>query len=571
MSRNMNVIENGSDLHRRKMEYAKIALLNSINELSCSYEENGKKLYHENQDKTATDVATNILEQGQVVFQLVIAMTQTGKTGCMLAVIEKCFTLPGCDMRLNPKNVFVLTGLSSNDWREQTKERMPSTLQGNIFHRGELKRLRKAIGDSRDVLIVMDEGHIAAKEKMSVDKMLNELGFKDMECLYERNINFVVFSATPNGVLNDMKKWGNYAKKHIMQAGAGYKGIDYLLENNRVYQAKDLFIADEPTSAMTPKERAQRLKTNQPAMDSIKALKEHITTAYSTAKYHIIRTPTGDKAETVMSRFREVFGREHFEHIPCNSTSDDNEIQKILSEQPEKHSLIFIKEHLRCAVTLTPKSRIGILYERISKTINDDVIVQGLAGRATGYDAPEDMIVYTYIPSLETYMKIWNDGFDNIADMTFQGSRARKQRKTFTHPSLYENTGLEIEEEVVSREAVIDPNSYRVYDSYEKVIAAAAVLGYDRRGVKPPKAEEDGFVKTSLNTKKAVVSLEEAINKVPTAYGTNKGIKTWRTYYPCYEDKTDANTLRFVFIIRPDTANQEELSKKLQELDATVN
>lgn len=567
MSRNTNVLENVTDAQRGMLECSKNALVCSIQELGFRYESEGRKLYHENQEKTATEVATNILEQGQVVFQLVIAMTQTGKTGCMLAVIEKCFTLAGCEMKLNPRHVFVLTGLSSNDWREQTKERMPSTLQGNIFHRGELKRLRKAIGNSRDVLIVMDEAHIAAKENMSVDKMLKELGFKDMEGLCERNINFVVFSATPNGVLNDMKKWGNYAKKHIMQPGVGYKGMDYLLENDRVYQAKDLFIAHEPTSTMTPKERAQRLKMIKPAMDSIKSLKEHIITAYSMPKYHIIRTPTGDKADTVMSRFREVFGREQFEHIPCNSTSDDNEIQKILSEQPEKHSLIFIKEHLRCAVTLTPKSRIGILYERMSKVINDDVIVQGLAGRATGYDAPEDMIVYTNIPSLETYMSIWNAGFDNIADMTFQGSRARKQRKTFTHPALYENTGLEIEEEVVPREAVIDPNSYRVYDSYEKVIAAASVMGYDRRGVKPPKEEEDGFIKTSLNTKKTVVSLEDAINKVPTAYGTNKGIKTWRTYYPCYEDKTDANTLRFVFIIRPGTANEEKLS----ELDAIAN
>lgn len=29
--------------------------------------------------------------------------------------------------------------------------------------------------------------------------------------------------------------------------------------------------------------------------------------------------------------------------------------------------------------------------------------------------------------------------------------------------------------------------------------------------------------------------------------------KTWRTYYPCYVDITNNETLRFVVIIRPET------------------
>ena len=58
---------------------------------------------------------------------------------------------------------------------------------------------------------------------------------------------------------------------------------------------------------------------------------------------------------------------------------------------------------------------------------------------------------------------------------------------------------------------------------------------------------------TSLNRKKEVVSLAQAISKVPTAYGTNNGKVTWRTYLPCYENTDDKTTLRFVVIIRPDT------------------
>jgi len=50
-----------------------------------------------------------------------------------------------------------------------------------------------------------------------------------------------------------------------------------------------------------------------------------------------------------------------------------------------------------------------------------------------------------------------------------------------------------------------------------------------------------------------VVSLRDAVKKVPTAYGTNKGVKTYRTCYPCYVDTAQKTSLRFVVIIRPGT------------------
>ena len=74
----------------------------------------------------------------------------------------------------------------------------------------------------------------------------------------------------------------------------------------------------------------------------------------------------------------------------------------------------------------------------------------------------------------------------------------------------------------------------------------------------------EGFKETSLNSKKEVSSLADAIKKVPTAYGTNKGVVTYRTYLPCYTDTTDSTTLMFVVIIRPDDVD----SDKVKEVDA---
>jgi hypothetical protein len=103
---------------------------------------------------------------------------------------------------------------------------------------------------------------------------------------------------------------------------------------------------------------------------------------------------------------------------------------------------------------------------------------------------------------------------------------------------------------VKTKDNKVDINLYRIYDNEDTVKSVCKLLGYT---YKPTKNNEEGFKETSLNKKAKVVSLQEAVKKVPTAYGTNKGEKTWRICYPCYVDKTDASTLRFVVILRPGT------------------
>ena len=97
----------------------------------------------------------------------------------------------------------------------------------------------------------------------------------------------------------------------------------------------------------------------------------------------------------------------------------------------------------------------------------------------------------------------------------------------------------------------VDIRLYRIYESEAVVREACKLLGY--RYV-PTKENAHGFRETSLNTERGVASLRDAVKKVPTAYGTNNGVKTYRTCYPCYVDTSNSATLRFVVIIRPGTA-----------------
>ena len=74
---------------------------------------------------------------------------------------------------------------------------------------------------------------------------------------------------------------------------------------------------------------------------------------------------------------RSVFGYD-FEFI------DDAEDFDFLAIKPSKHTFVFILDRLRCAKTIH-KQFIGVLYERATKVVNRDAVIQGLAGRATGY------------------------------------------------------------------------------------------------------------------------------------------------------------------------------------------
>lgn len=186
-------------------------------------------------------------------------------------------------------------------------------------------------------------------------------------------------------------------------------------------------------------------KRIEPAYTAIREIKEKIE-SYREPRYHIIRVASGVKFDTVVERFKKIFGEDDFYHAPCHSEAKDNDVQSLIKDTPTKHTLIYIKEHLRCAVTLVPKANIGILYERVPVSVNDDVMIQGLSGRATGYDVPDDMLVYTNLESLERYLTVWDSGFTNLGDFTYQGMRTKKSKATFVHPDGFANSGVEIEE-----------------------------------------------------------------------------------------------------------------------------
>jgi hypothetical protein len=277
------------------------------------------------------------LEQHHTV--LAFAHTQCGKTGSMLAAIHLS--------KIPLERIFVITGLSSIDWLIQTKKRIPIR---NVFHRNTLHLFFKAIDRVKDPLVLIDECHIASKPGQIIHKVTSTLSCK-----------FVLVSATPD--------WKRYyplpvgCAIRVMQDPPGYVSVEHFAENDQLLQCKN--VANHP--------------------DAIEHIKEIADYLQDTPAYHIIRTPRNELHDLTISNFSVVFP-----DYPLLSMPNLN----ILSVKPDVHTFIFIKDTLRCAVTI-PKPYIGVLYERFTNFPNRASVIQGLLGRATGFES-HHIVIFSY-------------------------------------------------------------------------------------------------------------------------------------------------------------------------------
>ena len=313
----------------------------------------------------AKQVLCNIKEK--TIFQLVISQTQSGKTGMMVSIAKQC-----------NQNVIVMTGLSSSDWKRQTISRFPNNVP--VYHRNDLKNLKSL----KNCVVLIDEVQYGTGIGMTLDNMMERCGIKDLEMLAYYNVFFVCVSATPNKIFNDILLLSEKIKCKVlsMETGKKYFGLKDYVEKGRIFDA--LCLKSE---------------------ENVKKLKEFVENNYKENVYVVIRTPSALEGENVRELVKAEFG-EHYDYIICDMTTKKNAMT-VLTKKPIKTTIVFIKEQLRCAATLC-KTYLGVLYERVSKM--DNVMVQGLAGRGTGYDVPDRLVVFTNMKCIMRYI----EDFENI-------------------------------------------------------------------------------------------------------------------------------------------------------------
>jgi hypothetical protein len=490
----------------------------------------GKSIIFENQEIIASKVVSSFKNR-KIINIMVISKTQSGKTGSMCATIKQY--LEDTSNLIPIENIYIITGLSSCEWKEQTKERMPESIQQRVFHRCELpKTFVDEIKDKKNILIIMDEIQVAAKKGQTIYNTFRDANLLDLNKLYEHDIKILEYSATPDGTIYDLQKWNEASYKILADVGDGYISSYDLLELGRVKQYKELCGYDDKTN-----------KINQIVFENIKEIKNDID-KYKNPLYHIIRTKNGEEQDLTIQNFKKIFNTDDYEFIKYDIESEIGDINKILIINPEKHTFIFIKEMLRCAKTLK-KTFIGILYDRYSQNPYDSTIIQGLIGRDTGYDNNGISICYTNIDSIEKYEKLWKSNFE---DKSIEWhSKTTKHKKggttggdTFNdiiHYKKFKGSPNDdnIKEPIIKKfDTQESAKEYYIKELKEKMKG---------RGPNKIKPNENGYYEGTIRSVKKVYSCDEI--KCQKKQGLDEN--NYR-FYPCYRDVSDKTTLEWWFI-----------------------
>lgn len=318
---------------------------------------------YENQRAFGQDIA-NTFRDERILKILAIAPTQSGKTGSMLAAIYQ-FTRNDTN-RIHHiytplQHIFIFTSHSSKEWLQQTKQRFPPSMHKNIFHRNQTYQFIKQFKGTKNALIIFDESHIANKQAQTLYKIYCKLGLFNIKSLYQRNIKLIHFTATPGNAQHDiLRNWKHTASVLHMKVPNNYVSNNHYILNNQAFQAKQLF----------------------DNIDEIQQLKQHIQ---HTPAFHLIRTPRGIKHQLLISQFKQVFKLQHFDYLSEPQLVQKNiDFTQIIQHKPNIHTFIFIIDKIRCAKTIHIQ-HINIVYERFVSRPKHDTVLQGLAGRMTGY------------------------------------------------------------------------------------------------------------------------------------------------------------------------------------------
>lgn len=493
---------------------------------------NGKSVIFENQEIIASKVVSSFKNK-KIINVMVVSKTQSGKTGSMCATIKQY--LEDTSNLIPIENIYIITGLSSCDWKEQTKERIPESIQKRVFHRCELPNtFVDEIKDKKNILIIMDEIQVAAKKGQTIYKTFENAGLLNKSKLYKNDIKILEYTATPDGTIYDLMKWNDASNKILGNVGDGYTSSFDLLQMGRVKDYKELCGYNKENNTVDEK-----------VFENIQEIKNDINN-YNNPLYHIIRTKNGEQQNLTIENFKKIFNNDatyKFEKYDKDSLHED--INKLLIDKPKKHTFIFIKEMLRCAKTLE-KKYIGILYDRYSKNPDDTVIIQGLSGRDTGYDNNGISICYTNIDSIKRYEELWNSNFE---DKTIRWNSKTTNyingilsgKNTFNDPKDYDGFSEESDEIDEIKEPII--RKFKTQEEAKEYYIKELKGKMKGRGPNKIKPNNDGYYEATIRSKKKIYSYDEI--KHERRWGLTEN--NYR-FYPCYVIKNDKSTLQWCFI-----------------------
>jgi len=577
---------------------------------------NSKIIEFENRTEDLTNILTLVMNKKNTHI-LIIGRTQDGKTYVMVKTIHNIINTSLIPLT----NIFIITGLSNKDWVEQMKNRTPEILHSNIYHRQDLKTkfVDKIKQIGKNIIINIDEAHIASSFKNTIAQVFKELRLDDKQYLYENNILIIEYTATTNGTiidLNNTKKdnYGFYKLNKLPE----YTGIEDLLNQNRVRECKNLYLPelkevlfnfDKPKKndnnidsdndnnkididlindiELSIKELAKEYLSNKKIYtdedievllneydiddkyiniittyynqlidiyDNIFEIKDVVDT-YGEPSYVLIRTKTSYKQSITINLFKQIFKEDTTNFITYDRESYIT--TDILKIKPSKTTIIFIKEMLRCSITLY-KRYISVLYDRYSFKSNDDTSLQGLAfGRGSGYDDNGKYIVFGDINSAKKYIKLYNANFgdDSIiwnSNTTTTTNKITQSLGTYNNDECVKS-GTRIKKNKQNYNILFEEckSHQEAQEFVDKIAKIKHTINFNRE------QDKNGYYLTRIRNNIRPRTIEEVkqyakyklktqINntKRNTNHASNEVIE------PCYKDLNDINSLVWLVIYK---------------------
>jgi hypothetical protein len=303
--------------------------------------------------------------------------TKVGADGLMIEIAKLLTTHIDDLFMVNPKNVRIITGMSNAGWEKDMIDKAPNCFKEKIFHHGKLSK--SDLTNLKNGLIIIDEIDTGDKEFQVLHTTLKEAGVLNVEHMKENNNRFVFISATMIKELYELYRWGPLHALYKMTIPASYIGHKDFLDKQIV---KEFY-------AVNTKEAAEKWVQQ----DIIDYYKSHCMCKKCNPeqninkpdfRVHLVRlnAMNVDVVQNACIRKGVAFRN----HTSTDRLSQD-EIKEFFKEPLTQHIVLGVKGFFRRA-NLIPnrwKLRIGATHELYTKKVDNNVQIQGLVGRMTGY------------------------------------------------------------------------------------------------------------------------------------------------------------------------------------------